>query len=34
MTGRVKPSEILQAPFIQIKTKITVPGISNIKMNM
>lgn len=34
MTGRIKPSEILQAPFIQIKTKITVPGTTNGKPNI
>lgn len=34
MTGRIKPSELLQAPFIQIKTKITVPGTTNGKPNI
>ena len=34
MTGRIKPSEILQAPFIQVKTKITVPGTTNGKPNI
>jgi hypothetical protein len=34
MTGRIKPSELLQAPFIQIKTKITVPGTTNGQPNI
>ena len=29
MTGRIKPSELLQAPYIQVKAKVTMPGTTN-----
>lgn len=34
MTGKIKPSELFQAPFIKIKTKVTVPGTTNGKPNI
>ena len=34
MTGRLKPSEILQAPFIKVTAKITMPGTTNGKPNI
>lgn len=34
MTGRVKPSEVLQAPFIKITAKVTMPGTTNGKPNI
>lgn len=34
MTGKIKPSEILQAPYIKIKAKITMPGTTNGKPNI
>lgn len=34
MTGKIKPSELLQAPYIQIRAKITVPGTTNGKPNI
>ena len=33
-TGKVKPSEILQAPYISVKTKVTIPGETNGKPNI
>ena len=34
MTGKIKPSEILQAPYIQVKAKITMPGTTNGRSNI
>lgn len=34
MTGKIKPSEMLQAPYIKIKAKITMPGTTNGKPNI
>ena len=34
MTGRIKPSELLQAPFIRVSVKVTVPGTTNGKPNI
>lgn len=34
MTGKVKPSEILQAPYIKVKAKITMPGTTNGRPNI
>ena len=33
-TGKVKPSEILQAPYISVKAKVQVPGMTNGKPNI
>ena len=33
-TGKIKPSEILQAPFISVKAKVIVPGTTNGKPNI
>jgi len=33
-TGKIKPSEILQAPYISVKTKVTIPGETNGKSNI
>ena len=34
MTGRIKPSEFLKAPFIKVTTKVTMPGTTNGKPNI
>ena len=34
MTGRVKPSGILQAPFIRVSTKVVIPGETNGQPNI
>ena len=34
MTGKLKASELLQAPYIQIKAKVTMPGTTNGKPNI
>lgn len=34
MTGKIKPSELLRAPFIKVKTKVTLPGTTNGKPNI
>ena len=34
MIGKVKPSEVFQAPFIQIRTKVTLPGTTDGKPNI
>ena len=34
MTGKIKPSEILQAPFIKVKAKVISPGTTNGKPNI
>lgn len=34
MTGKIKPSEILQAPFIKVKVKVVSPGTTNGKPNI
>lgn len=33
-TGKIKPSEILQAPFISVKAKVVMPGTTNGKPNI
>ena len=33
-TGKIKPSEVLQAPFISIKAKVVMPGKTNGKPNI
>ena len=33
-TGKIKPSEILQAPYISVKTKVVIPGETNGKPNI
>ena len=33
-TGKIKPSEILQAPFISVKAKVVMPGMTNGKPNI
>ena len=34
MTGRIKASEFLKAPFIKVTTKVTMPGTTNGKPNI
>lgn len=34
MTGKIKPSEVLQAPYIKVRVKITNPGTTNGKPNI
>lgn len=34
MTGKIKPSELLQAPYIKIKAKVTMPGTTNGRPNI
>lgn len=34
MNGKIKPSEILQAPFIKVRVKVTNPGTTNGKPNI
>ena len=34
MTGKIKPSELLQAPYIKVKAKITMPGTTNGRPNI
>lgn len=34
MTGKIKPAEVLQAPFIEVKAKVTIPGTTNGKPNI
>lgn len=34
MTGKIKPSELLQAPYIKIQAKITQPGTTNGRPNI
>lgn len=34
MTGRIKPSELLKAPFIKVTTKVTMTGTTNGKPNI
>lgn len=34
MTGRIKSSEFLKAPFIKVTTKVTMPGTTNGKPNI
>ena len=34
MTGKIKPSELLQAPYISIKAKVIAPGTTNGKPNI
>ena len=29
MNGKLRASELLKAPFIQIKSKVTIPGYTN-----
>ena len=33
-TGKIKPSELLQAPFISVKAKVVMPGTTNGKPNI
>ena len=32
-TGKIKPSGILQAPYISVKAKVVIPGETNGKPN-
>lgn len=34
MIGKIKQSEIFQAPFIKVKTKVSIPGMTNGKPNI
>lgn len=34
MTGRIKPSELLQAPYIRVSVRVTAPGTTNGKPNI
>ena len=34
MTGKLKPSELLQAPYISVKAKVIAPGTTNGKPNI
>ena len=34
MTGKIKPSELLQAPYISVKAKVIIPGTTNGKPNI
>lgn len=34
MTGKIKPSEMFQAPYIKIRAKVTLPGTTNGKPNI
>ena len=33
-TGKIKPSELFQAPFISVKAKVIIPGTTNGKPNI
>ena len=34
MTGKIKPAEFLEAPFIEVKARVTIPGTTNGKPNI
>ena len=34
MNGKIRPSMVLQSPFIQIKAKVVMPGTTNGKPNI
>ena len=34
MTGKIIPSEVFQAPFIKVRAKVVVPGVTNGKPNI
>lgn len=34
MNGKIRPSRLLQSPYIQIRTKVTMPGTTNGKPNI
>ena len=34
MNGKIRPSRLLQSPYIQIRAKVTMPGTTNGKPNI